>query len=113
MDSRDSIAFRYLALMLPKVLMFSSWSDYGFFAVLPQGKCFTLRWRNIETKELKPRFQLLLSHFDIDYNLKNLNNSLMRLDPLSLVTEMYFPMVKEKKKFKKVFESMEESPILL
>ncbi|CAN8204361.1 unnamed protein product [Coccothraustes coccothraustes] len=54
---------------------------------------FTLCWHNTETKELKSQFQLLLSHSDIDYNLKNLNNSLMRLDPLSLVIEMYFPMV--------------------
>lgn len=73
---------------------------------------FTLHWHDTDTKELKPQFQLLLSHSDIDYNLKNLNNSLMRLDPLSLVIEMYLPMVK-KKKFKKVFKSMEESPILL
>ncbi|KAF4804745.1 centrosomal protein 57 like 1 [Turdus rufiventris] len=34
---------------------------------------FTLSWHNTETKELKLQFQLLLSHFDIDYNLKNLN----------------------------------------
>lgn len=76
--------------------MFSSWSDYGFFSEFcHKDNGFTLPWHSTETKELKPQFQLLLSHFDIDYNLKNLNNSVMRLDLFSLVTEMYFSMVKK------------------
>lgn len=86
--------------MLFKVLIFFSWSDYIFLAESYHNG-FALPWHNTETKELKPQFELLLSHSDIDYNHKNLNNSLMGLDLFSLVTEMYFPIVKKKNKNKK------------
>lgn len=93
--------------------MFSSWSDYDFFSEsYHKDNGFTLPWHNIETKELKPQLQLLLSHFDIDYNLKNLNIHWWDWTS-SMVVEIYFPMVKKRKKksFLKVFKGIEESSI--
>ncbi|KAM6086313.1 uncharacterized protein C6orf183 [Theristicus caerulescens] len=46
---------------------------------------FTLPRHSTGTEELKPQLQLLLSHFHIDYNLKDLKNSADVMELFSLV----------------------------
>ncbi|KAM6365997.1 uncharacterized protein FN964_002404 [Alca torda] len=50
---------------------------------------FTLPQHSTETEELKPQLQLLLSHFGIDYNLKDLKNSADEMELFSLVVRKF------------------------
>ncbi|XP_054675028.1 uncharacterized protein LOC129203961 isoform X2 [Grus americana] len=50
---------------------------------------FTLPRHSTETEELKPLLQLLLSHFGIDYNLKDLKNSADEMELFSLVVQKF------------------------
>ncbi|XP_009892173.1 PREDICTED: transmembrane protein FLJ37396 [Charadrius vociferus] len=50
---------------------------------------FTLARHSIETEELKPQLQLLLSHFGVGYNLKDLKNSADEMELFSLVVQKF------------------------
>lgn len=71
---------------------------------------FSLPCHSTETKELKAQLQLLLAHFDIDYNLKDLKDPADEMELFYLVTEMCFLIFKNRRK-EKIFKSMEECSI--
>lgn len=101
----DSTAFSCVAwnvdvLQLIMVIAESCHKDTGF----------SLPCHSTETKELKAQLQLLLAHFDIDYNLKDLKDPADEMELFYLVTEMCFLIFKNRRK-EKIFKSMEECSI--
>lgn len=88
----DSTAFSHVAwnvdiLQLIIIIAESCHKDTGF--ILP---C-----HSTETKELKAQLQLLLAHFDIDYNLKDLKDPADEMKLFYLVTAFWYLKTKSKK----------------